>query len=308
MLLSHAIQEYTNAGRLARASSHTINARARFGGYLVAFTSDIELDQLNPELLAQYLAHQQQRGIADHTYYSYFKHLRAFLQWCIAEELIEKNPLRKFPRPIVGETARPVLNESQIHELYQVLARDKTKFGYRNLTITALLLGTGIRSGECAALHVSDVDTATGYLLVRLGKGKKARPVPISDTLHKFLWRYLSDYRAQMLPPRNSVRYDRVGDYLFLNDDHAPLAVTGLQTLMRRILAQINVRAATHIFRHTFANEYVRADGSLEKLRRILGHVSLETTQQYVHLLPADLLAHRTDVDPLDAPLFYFRK
>ena len=83
---------------------------------------------------------------------------------------------------------------------------------------------------------------------------------------------------------------------------------TGLQTLMRRILAQINVRAATHIFRHTFANEYVRADGSLEKLRRILGHVSLETTQQYVHLLPADLLAHRTDVDPLDAPLFYFHK
>lgn len=308
MLLSDAIQGYVTSGQLARNSLLTVNARQRFGGYLVDYIGDLDLTDINPDILAQYLAHQQQRGIADHTYYSYFKHLRSFLQWCIAEELIEQNPLRKFPRPRIGDAPRPVLNESQIFQLFQVLHRDKTKLGLRNITIAALLLGTGIRSSECASLTVSDVDLITGYILVRLGKGKKTRPVPISNTLHKFLWRYLNDYRMLMLPPRNSVRAERVGQILFLNDDCAPLQTTGLQTLMRRSLSQINVRAATHIFRHTFANEYTRADGSVEKLRRILGHVSLETTQQYIHLLPADLLAHRNDVDPLEAPLCYFHK
>lgn len=49
----------------------------------------------------------------------------------------------------------------------------------RDRAILELLYGTGIRMGECLRLDVGDLDLLQGELLVRNGKGRKDRLVPI---------------------------------------------------------------------------------------------------------------------------------
>ncbi len=38
--------------------------------------------------------------------------------------------------------------------------------------------------------------------------------------------------------------------------------------------------------RHTFASQWVLAGGSIEKLKEIMGHISVIVTEQYAHLHP----------------------
>ena len=48
-------------------------------------------------------------------------------------------------------------------------------------------------------------------------------------------------------------------------------------------------RVTPHTMRHSFAVNWVQRHGDLERLRRILGHASLTTTQGYLHFLFEDL-------------------
>ena len=52
--------------------------------------------------------------------------------------------------------------------------------------------------------------------------------------------------------------------------------------------------------RHTFASQWVMANGSIEKLAAVLGHSSTEVTRRYAHLRPENLPEadrHLLDVD-----------
>ncbi|HET9553404.1 MAG TPA: hypothetical protein VFP50_10585 [Anaeromyxobacteraceae bacterium] len=58
--------------------------------------------------------------------------------------------------------------------------------------------------------------------------------------------------------------------------------------------------------RHTFASQWVLANGSIEKLKEILGHYSVVITERYAHLRPdlfsaRDLGAISLDLAPGDA-------
>ncbi len=46
-----------------------------------------------------------------------------------------------------------------------------------------------------------------------------------------------------------------------------------------------------HAFRHIFAVNYLRRDGSVFHLQKVLGHSMLEMTRRYANLVTADLQA-----------------
>jgi hypothetical protein len=54
-----------------------------------------------------------------------------------------------------------------------------------------------------------------------------------------------------------------------------------------------------HKLRHTFGTNYIREGGSLELLRRCLGHASITTTARYLHLDIGDLKAVHNSSHPL---------
>ena len=50
------------------------------------------------------------------------------------------------------------------------------------------------------------------------------------------------------------------------------------------IKAKVFKHISFHVARHTFASNYVRTDGNITKLSKLLGHKNLATTMIYVHL------------------------
>jgi hypothetical protein len=57
-----------------------------------------------------------------------------------------------------------------------------------------------------------------------------------------------------------------------------------VEYLLRRIKDRVGFKCHAHKFRHTFATEYLRNGGDIERLRRILGHSSYVMVMRYLHL------------------------
>lgn len=93
----------------------------------------------------------------------------------------------------------------------------------------------------------------------------------------------------RMLGTRGDVAH---GSPLFVTDaaEPRPLALHGLQTMLRRLGARAGVEpCAPHRFRRTFALWCLRDGMDLHSLRMLMGHSTLVVLQRYLALAGEDL-------------------
>jgi integrase len=137
-----------------------------------------------------------------------------------------------------------------------------------------------MRVGELCALRQVDFedDAEAAFLKIQRGKGGKFRRVPVSRRFRRELMRYL-----------NRVRPDTAANELLVRTDGQPLRVQTVIELFQRLKGRVGFRVHAHKFRHTFATEYLRQGGDIERLRRILGHTTYVMVMRYVHLDKGDL-------------------
>ena len=117
------------------------------------------------------------------------------------------------------------------------------------------------------------------------GKGSRDRIVPLAPTLYRRLRRYLTARAADRRDPVFvALRKGADGRY-------GPLTKSGLEQAVRSLAreAGIEKRVYPHIFRHSFATEWLRRGGNIISLQRILGHSDLTMIQGvYSHLDTSD--------------------
>lgn len=150
-------------------------------------------------------------------------------------------------------------------EISQILGTAK-KFNYRDFIILLTLWRTGVRNSE--VINIRKNDLVDGQLIVRQGKGKKDRVVPLESELENLLRLYS----------------DRLGyrDILFSLSDRQ----------VRNIVYKYSPdewAVHPHTFRHSFAVHCLKNGMNLRTLQKILGHTSLTTTQVYLDLVGKDL-------------------
>ncbi|MGH7775606.1 MAG: tyrosine-type recombinase/integrase [Candidatus Dormibacterales bacterium] len=121
-------------------------------------------------------------------------------------------------------------------------------------------------------------DGEATFLKIKRGKGAKFRRVPVSRQLRRELIRYVDRLR----PEADS-------DRLLLLSDGRPVSVETVSRLFGRLHRRLGFRIHAHKSRHTFATEYLRRGGEIERLRRILGHTTYVMVMRYVHLDKGDL-------------------
>jgi integrase/recombinase XerD len=125
-----------------------------------------------------------------------------------------------------------------------------------------------------------DLDVERGVLMVRQGKGKKDRVVPIGDRAIAWVERYQIEVRPSLLVG------DRSGDTLFLNNRGCPFSREGMTQLVREYVnaADLGKKGACHLFRHTCATAMLENGADVRFLQAMLGHVKLETTSVYTQV------------------------
>jgi integrase/recombinase XerD len=159
-----------------------------------------------------------------------------------------------------------------------------------------ILYTTGLRRGELARLTLEDSEPRTGVLRIRASKFHKSRLVPLSPTATKALRAYL---RRRLAAP-----FDTEPDAPLLccgSDGHHGYTGAGLGDAVNRLFVAADVidadgrRPRVHDLRHTFAvqalmrwyREGADVQSNLPRLAIYMGHVSIVSTAQYLHFLPA---------------------
>lgn len=145
----------------------------------------------------------------------------------------------------------------------------------RYRTMLKLCYGCGLRLSEVLAVRVADIDGERQLLRVRQGKGAKDRLVPLSATLLEALRAYWRRYRPK--------------EWLFVGRGALPLSPTSLQKAYTRAKRQAGVRkdGGIHGLRHAYASHQLAAGLGVERLQRLMGHNSIQTTLRYVHWVPS---------------------
>jgi integrase len=124
----------------------------------------------------------------------------------------------------------------------------------RDRAIMQLLLRTGLRIGELAALEVWDVRLTQriGELAVRHGRGDRRRVAPLTRSARAALREWLVDRTLHPSRPSGQV------GALWLSRTGQPLSVRSINKLVAQIMAAARVEESDHALRHTLATRLVR--------------------------------------------------
>lgn len=214
--------------------------------------------QVTVEDLAQFLG---QPGWSAEYRRSIRSSLVSFYTWAHASGRCRSNPAALLPTvPVPAGVPRPAPETA----LRQALERADE----RTLLMISLAAYGGLRRGEIAVVHTSDViESLDGWVLRVHGKGGKTRMLPLVDEVAR---------RLRALP----------AGYAFPGRIDGHLSPAHVGKLISRALPD---PWTAHTLRHRFATAAYRADRDLIAVQQLLGHSSVATTQRYT-ALPNDAL------------------
>lgn len=161
--------------------------------------------------------------------------------------------------------------------------------GIRNKAILALMLNLGLRVSEVVNLRPGDLNLTKRKLRVVNGKGGVDRDLIIPEYTAEILKEW------KKAKPKNS-RYffttikDKSGGQ-FASSKGSQVSVRYIQFMVKRYgeRAGINKDITPHTLRHTFATGFIRQGQNVMRLKDILGHSDISTTQIYVTLVNKDI-------------------
>ncbi len=304
MKLSQLVDMFLLDNQIKGNSVKTIAQYTRVIRYFVDFTQDIEVTLLTTEIIKSYQKNLLERDFVGNTFYSghegqklsritvntYMTHLRTFVIYLFengytVNNLFDKVSIVKKPKKI-----KDILSEQQIEKV--LLSFTSCELSIRNECIFLLMVDAGLRLSEICKLNVTDVSFNNNMIKINEAKGFKDRYVPMSLSLKKAIYKYVTLYRVP-----DSID----NDALLLSKDKKRMsekAVTGVIIRLRKKMGFKKFNP--HLLRHTFATRYIINGGDMFSLQLILGHEDLSTCRKYVHLARYYLQGDYTKISTCD--------
>ena len=169
------------------------------------------------------------------------------------------------------------LTQDQAQNLLNAIPID-TLAGKRDAAVIGLLLGCGLRRSEVVALRLDQLQSRDGHWVIvdLLGKAGRLRTVPMPDWCKALVDTWLCDA---------GVGDGKVFRRIWRNRTELASGVTAdvVWTAVKRYAKRIGIgHLAPHDLRRTCARLCHGAGGELEQIQFLLGHASVQTTEQYI--------------------------
>jgi len=214
---------------------------------------------------------------------SYLMTVQRLFRFLERQGVILQDPTLNLVLPSWKRLPRAVLNQAHARRL--VASPDRqTPRGKRDRALLELLYGTAIRVGECERLDLKDLDLARAQLMIRTGKGRKDRIVPVVGRAAAALDVYLREARPELVKnPRETA--------LFITSRGTQLNTKRIQDLVRTNAkaAGIDLRVTPHTLRHGCATHLLQGGADIRHVQKLLGHSNVQTTAIYTHVDTRDL-------------------
>lgn len=183
-------------------------------------------------------------------------------------KVIERQDLTKTPQDVKSKKDLPKYwTREHIHNGLDQINNPTHKMLFTTLWFT------GLRITEVLRLRKQDLDFEHYTLEALWQKSRKFRyrTVPMHPTLRNMLEIYCANYKSD--------------EYLFHTPGNPKKELSRQRPWQ---LCQKYFQGNPHMFRHSFAVNWLRNDGDLTILHRILGHSRIQTTMGYLKIVPKD--------------------
>jgi len=261
------------------------------------------------------LTRQKGNGATPATINRALSTLRRFFSWAIEQKILTENPTKGIEDiPSTPLSPRSLPDQAVDALLRSARSEHDTRLRLRDEALLALLIYVGLRIQEACDVQVRDIDTASGTLIVRSGKGGKARRLPLHPDAQRLIEHYLHEVRCPAGMPAIGSDQEREAFLVGMQITRAgqPL-VPGIKTrVARQRIADLGKVAATqlreaakrehtleraeqlrmmagqleevapHMLRHSLARRMLKNGAQLPEVQRVLGHTRLSTTGIYL--------------------------
>lgn len=203
---------------------------------------------------------------------TYLIDLRAIFNY-----LAEENLISRFTIKLLKEDEE-IIKTYHNHEVKRLLKKPNLKqvtfSEYRNWVICNYFMATGVRAATLCNTRIDDIDFDRKQISLKKVKTKRQYIIPLTPALEKILKEYLQYRKPQ-----------KENDFLFCNAYGEPLIYETLRTAIKRYNNSRGVeQTGLHLFRHTFAKQWIINGGDLGTLQQILGHSTMAMTMRYAKL------------------------
>lgn len=252
------------------------------------FDMEMPLVDFDEEMYKDYVLYLRETIKNDISINSYLRDLITTAHFWMDAGYIERFKMSAIK---VDKSPVETYTEEELVKLLRKPDLKKCSFAeYQSWVMTNFLLSTGVRQRSLNYIKIKDIDFDNKYITLKVTKNRKVLVIPMEITLKNILLEYLK-YR----------QHTSDEDYLFTNIFGKQLnKSTGYHRLYDYNKARGVETTGLHRYRHTFAKQWILNGGNVVVLSSLLGHSSLEITQNYVNLLVSDVAKQVQEIGMLD--------
>ena len=207
--------------------------------------------------------------------------VKQFFNFLLNENKIIENRFLDLNSPKSEKKLPSVLSESEINMIFDEAYKDKSVKGIRFITMMEIMYATGIRVSELVGLKIASLKEDFSSILI-LGKGKKERYVPLTETAKAAIIEYLK-------VRENLIKNESKGSIFLFPTNSKSSHITRIRffQILKGVCMKLTIdpnRVSPHVIRHSFATHLLDRGVDLRIIQTSLGHADISTTQIYTHV------------------------
>ena len=259
------------------ASPHTIENYTLRINRFIKYVWDIDVEDIQQSQILDFRISLAQWKMSEKTVNYHIIGLRSFLKFLFKNDIntlapdkveLAKIPPRQISYLLPEEVERILEMPDRVEKNELKRARDNA--------ILETLFRTGLRVSELIELKIWDFITGEKQISI-MGKGKKIRPIFLTDHNQKVIQEYLK-------------LRDDDSDFLFIslskNTYGNRISRNSVEKVVKRYAkyAGFEKKVTPHTLRHSFATTLLKKGADIRSVQQLLGHASIMTTQIYTHV------------------------
>ncbi len=259
-----------------RYSEHTLTSYKKDLEDFLSFVMETEgsqnLVKVDKKVIRNFLVHLTENNFQKRSINRKLSTLRSFYHYLLKIGEIKVSPLESFSSLKFYPEKQIPISEEEMNDLSEILAQDEEHLLEK--TIIETLYQTGMRKAELCNLLYENISFSTNEIKVK-GKGNKERIIPIFTHLAEFL----NEYKLLRKPkPEYEI-------YFFIQANGKKLTEKFVYSVVNRYLSIVTSKKkkSPHILRHSFATHVLNHGAEISKVKKLLGHSSLASTQVYTN-------------------------
>ena len=254
------------------AYSNALNQLAQY--FLDEYDFIPQIEEIDANMLRPFLGWLDDKNQKRNSLRQKISAVKSLFKFAYKKQILQKNIASIICIPKAEKRLPSFLLENEANILMENF--DKNEFtGARNLALTELLYGSGLRISEALGITENEIDFKNRQVRV-LGKGKKERIVPLGEVAIRAIQNYC-EFRKMMPKATNK---------LFISVNGKAFSASSAWRVINKAMQGITdaKQKSPHTLRHSFATHLLDNGAEITAVSMMLGHSNLGTTQIYTHI------------------------